>query len=778
MNTLTAEQKNDSDAFLIATVKKIAADALDKTSYMNIIKTELEALANNKDFYKRAELAQLIKDGIKSCFNAKKQAHALTTTKPSVTDCMTDAFSKPLFDAKSAASFASEVKALAETMTTASDELFKQCIKQCTTTFPKEITSTTYATMLDNLFDRLSKEPDFYKKNAYVFSLRQLIKQLQEIQSLTEFNDNKEAYFKEWLDACNNCLFDTTPDLSMQDDLLWIISFIVAAGRGERDVREFVNSKAAEEISDHVITYYFIHSDPATATVEGTWLPALRDFLTDPNFLKPYGLMVDAQSPSAKFNLPLLEILRKPASVTIKNPSLQFINSVSAYLTFNGDKAKADLNNAKKELDEILRKPRFTSTKTKTVEQRAPATIGKSFAEDAFAGKTLTNVIEQLAKIKNKPDTLVTVLDLIKTNPDRLESLADLLASLGFSDKQIDAIQQVLVNHKKHSALLKYLESYTKEYATQIKKNQDYKNGKELYLYVKDTLQEPALVPVFEQLDREADAVYSAIVNYLKAIPNNFTKTISAGEFRKTIEPYGILMRTLTTFNEDMSSPAKRGKAFSLLVNALTALNTAKITSGTDYPEIITNSKDAIENQKLYAGKLTDMLNALTKNDLANFIAKLDAFAAESGTIAKRLPDGTIERSAEYAALVAAFKQQEKFLLLNSIKETISAINKGNYTALPGFEMGGITAAARNIETLKALRALIGSLTPLITWLDKAKDIDADAYKKQYTELISSPEFLRKATLAKEIEDRLKKSVLKVLDETADSLRALEKKAA
>ncbi|MBS1986778.1 hypothetical protein JST99_02510 [Candidatus Dependentiae bacterium] len=778
MNNLTAEQKNNSDALLITAIKKMAVYALDNSSYMNIIKTELEALANNPAFYKRAELAQLIKDGIKNCFNAKKQAHSLATTKQSVTECMTEAFSKPLFDRAAAASFDNEVKALAETMTTTSDELFKQCIRLCITTFPKEITGKTYVTILNNLFAKLNKEPDFYKKDAHAFPLRNFMEQLQDIDYdsqnpqlyLTEFNSNKEAYFKEWLDACNNYLFDATPDLSMEDDIRWIISFIVAAGRGERDLREFVNSKVAEEISDHVIIHYFIQSNPATATVQENWLPALRDFLTDPNFLKPYGLMVDAQSPSAKFNPPLLEILRKPASLTIKNPSLQCINSISKYLTFNDEKAKKDLSNAKEVLDVILLKPRFTSTKTKTVEQRTPEMVGASFAQDAFAAKTLTEVIEQLSKIKGDFVDLKTAINLLKTNPDKLDDLAKNLASIGFSERQIGDIKKRIENHKKHFELLKYLTTYMQEYNKEVSKNPGYKKGNELYRYVKDTLQEPTLVAVFEKFDREADAVYSAIVHYLKAIPNSFTRTVPAGDFRKTIEPYGILMRTLTAFNEDMSSPAKNGKALSLLVNALTALNTAKITSGTDYPEIITNSKDTIENQKLYAGKLTTMLDALAKNDFANFITELDAFVADSGTIAKRIPDGTIERSADYAALVTEFQQQEKFLLLNSIKEIVTALNTGNYTALPGF-------AGNSFPELQARAALHGSLTPLVTLLGQTKDIDADAYQEAYRKIINAPEFLRKANLLAGTKEPLKKSVLKVLDETADRLKALQNKA-
>lgn len=358
-----------------------------------------------------------------------------------------------------------------------------------------------------------------------------------------------------------------------------------------------------------------------------------------------------------------------------------------------------------------------------------------------------------------------------------------LLTNVGFSTDQTTDIQSVLVNHQKHFALLKYLVEHMKEYEQHVKKpkNSGYKNGKQLYQFIKDTSKDPKLIEVFESIDRESDAVYSTLALYLKAIPNTFTKNIPASLFRKTIEPYGILMKTLEAFNSDMSTPENRNKALTRLINSITALNAGKLSAGTDYPDIIvavgekfekrplTAFKDSIENQALYKGKLDTALKALTNNEFDAFIQAIDTFSAESGTIAAMTDDGSVTRSPAYDLIIKTFQESEGALLINDIKRILEAINQASYK-LPGFEQD-------TRENFNALIQLKGSLTPIIKLLATGlATLKIDEYKQKYTELINSDDFLKTAKIAQATKQKLKKSLLDELDALTARIQAVQSK--
>lgn len=860
LSSLSAEQKQTSDQLFIATIAKINdqfSSNIDNEPYTVIIQKEFEALKNNKEFYKRTELAELIQKGIKNCFggnSAEDTNNTPTTTQTtnseiltkclgsakldqdtiknflqcikskekdpsetiqtasitecfetvdvpsikrtqildclkkekkdpsqtksdekssstinvaSITDCLKKNFTSCLFNYSKDPIFENNITAITQTVLTTSDQLFKDSIKKATKTFPKpkDLTNASYTKTIKQLVDDLVKNKNFQKKGGYEFNSDKLLQPLKNIE-LDIFNDTKETYFRSWVAECNRCLFDTAPDADFENDIRWIISFVVATGRGERDIEQFINSSVAQELSDLLIVNLFIESDANTATVEGTWLPALRALLTDSQFLKPYGLMVPyATIPP----LPVMQILTQPMSKTIKDPALTFIISIGAYLSFNTENVMQKLKVVKETINTILLKPRIQKVITKKTLEITPETIGSYFAPHAFANKSLAQVIALIEKIKTKPNALKSALDFMKTNQGAIDAINRLLPSVGFSPRQIADLQTVITSHKNHFALMKYLVEHMKEYEQQVKKpkNSGYKNGKQLYEFIKNEIKDPELIKVFESIDREAGDVYSALAIYLKAIPNTFTKTIPASLFRKTIEPYGILMKTLEAFNTDMSTPENRNKALARLVNAITALNTGKLSAGTDYPDIITSSKDSIENQQLYKGQLEVALQALKNNEFDAFIKAIDLFVAAAGTIATRADDGSVARSPAYDLIIKTFQESEGELLLNDIMSILDAINKANYK-LPGFEKD-------TLENLNALIQLKGKLSPVIKLLGKSlATLKTDEYKTSYTNLINSAEFLKTAKMAEETKLNLKKSLLKELDVLTARIQAMQ----
>lgn len=425
MNSLQSVKQNDSDQLFIATIKKInnaCAQNIDNEPYITIIKKELALLRNNPDFYKRAELDQLIEKGLQECLSMGKDDPAQPITAQSIAACLKNRCNDCLFDVTSGASLDPDLQALVDIMTTTSDELLKKTLKTCTKTFPKEITSNSYANMILDVFRELEKNKNFHKKSAHKFAIATLIKALQNIPYdpenptlyLEDFNAAKETYFNAWITECKQCMFDTTDDADIANDIRWLISFVVAAGRGKRDIEEFINSSIARERSDLLIVNLFIESDINTATVEDTWLPALRNFLTDSQFLKPYSLMIPD---STKPPLPVMQILTAPISKIIKDPAFSFIISIGAYLSFNNDEVTKKLKESKGIINAILLKPRIQKVTTKKSIEITPETIGSSFPPHAFANKTLMQVIELLEKVKTKPNALTSALDLMKKKP-------------------------------------------------------------------------------------------------------------------------------------------------------------------------------------------------------------------------------------------------------------------------------------------------------------------------------------------------------------------------
>lgn len=861
LTSLSPEQKKNSDQLFIATIAKINdlfSSNTNNEPYIVIIEKELDALKSNKEFYKRAELAELTEKGIRNCFGGnsaeitqttsettqttnlavitkclgsakldegtikefllcinnkekdpstinaasitdcfesadvpsvkrtqildciKKEKKEPSQTKAgeknqptinaaSITDCFKRNFTSCLFNDSKDQTFENNITAITQEILTTSDQLFKDSIKKATQTFPKpkDLTSDSYVAIVKDIFKDLLKNKNFQKKGGYEFNSAKLFQPLQDID-LDIFNDTHETYFRTWIAECNRSLFDTAPDADFENDVRWTISFVVAAGRGERDIKGFINSSIAEELSDLLIANLFIESDADTATVEETWLPALRALLTDSQFLKPYGLMVPyATIPP----LPAMQILTQPINKTIKDPALTFIISIGAYLSFNTEKVMQKLKDIKGKINTILLKPRHQKTSIKKIIEITPETIGSSFSPHAFANKSLSQVIALIEKIKTKPNALTNALELMKKNQVTADVITRLLSSVGFSQNQIADIQSVLASHQKHFELLKYLVEHMKEYDQEVKKpkNSGYKNGKKLYQFIKDTIKDPELIKVFESVDRESDAVYSTLVLYLKAIPNTFTKTIPASLFRQTIEPYGILIKALEAFNTDMSTADNRNKALTRLINSITALNAGKLSVGTDYPNIITASKDSIVNQQLYKGQLDAALQALTNNRFDEFVQAIDTFVAQSATIAVMADDGSVTRSPAYDLIIKTFQESEDLLLLNDIKRILEAINQASYK-LPGFEQD-------TLENLNALIQLKGKLTPIIKLLGTSLAIlKIDEYKQKYTDMINADEFLKTAKMAAETKIKLKKSLLGELDALTARIQAVQSK--
>lgn len=706
-----------------------------------------------------------------------------------------------------------------------SDRLFKSIMKQCRSAFP--ITTTigsdeyykAYITIISKTYDILEKDKTFCKYNELSydecqkdkkkrknlelkdgegcykrskFDINACTKRLHDEKENKEesstrgphkdkslqgidlevFNEKKQDYFNLWMEHCNACLFNTKPDPEFEDDVRWVIAYVVASGRTD------VKNPSILEKSDSDDEIFSLFGQPAqTDNPELTlikWLAGLRDLLTDQHFFKPQGLMVSyataadiAANPktalaAALGTPPVMKLLTEPLDGTSALVQKKLIQSIAFYLTF-------DEKYALPELVKIM-VPTLKNLEIKNPEIVAVETAPKSVADafsTSFESKSIAEIIGSLEKYqKRTPNAdFARAITLLTDTPYKVQQIIDTLTQAGLPQERLKEITTILtIRDARMLAFLqlfhKHLDDYTKrvtiyDSGTQkLKTDINLKIGSKLY---NESIQQQVLPDelksTFLSFDREPNMVYTQVVKFLAPLGNPTAKKVTSEIFNSVIEPYGTLLGVLQDFIQDQNVEK--------LKTGITALQLGVLKEDQEkYSPTILKKGEVITVQQLYKNRLDSLVNALERGQFVAFNEALTTFVGQAGTV---------NSTAQYRALISNLKQIELKTLLISMKKRIEELNKGNYATLPGFEL---TTSEQQRNNKKYLAAVLKKLTPLLELFKDPATFSINNYENAYRELFQSQDFTKNIP-----KDRLKDfqaSLRKLFDEMASDYKTLK----
>ena len=308
----------------------------------------------------------------------------------------------------------------------------------------------------------------------------------------------------------------------------------------------------------------------------------------------------------------------------------------------------------------------------------------------------------------------------------------------------------------------------------------------------------PVSVFMFEELKRRAEKggidkgvfsrakrVFIDINRTPLSVRNLFSSVIIDGQvvnkygpkesFYSWIEPYGLLLKVIQEWSKNVESKSNdlAKNQYTLLVNSLESLDQRKMYGETRVG-ILLREKDLLDSG-IYKKKLTQLIAAITEDRIEDVLSLITKFVKERSI---KINGNGVENSKQFTALLSQFSLILLFVKSRLLAQELTDINTQKIeTGITGLEIRGKKPKeiTRNVQVY---RAIADSFTTMLELLPKTQEGNIDKVIKQLKMLDTKKLSEAKDKIIKSIKTKLedpKSDIAFIAKEKSDKEKEITK---